>query len=60
MQKNIDVRRTAAASGIKLWQIADQLHITDSYFSRKLRHKLPDEEKQKIFAIIEDLAKEVG
>lgn len=60
MQKNIEVRRAAAMSGIKLWQIADQLHITDSYFSRKLRHELPDEEKQKIFAIIEELAKEAG
>ena len=57
---NQDIRKAAHSAGVKLWQIAEQLHITDSYFSRKLRHELPDEEKQKIFAIIEELTKEAG
>lgn len=57
---NQDIRRTAAGAGVKLWQVADALGITDSSLSRKLRKELPDKEKQKIFDIIVELSKEVG
>lgn len=55
--RNIDVREAAGCAGVKLWQIADVLGISDSSFSRKLRKELPEAEKQKIFSIIEKLAK---
>ena len=58
MQKNKDIRIAANASGVKLWEIAEALSITDSTFSRKLRKELKHEEKQKIFAIIEQLSRE--
>lgn len=58
--KNQDIRRTAAGAGVKLWQIADELGIADCNFSRKLRKELPQEEKERIFAIIERLSREVG
>ena len=57
--KNLDVRRAAAGSGVRLWQIADALGIADCNLSRKLRKELADEEKKAIFAIIQDLSKEV-
>lgn len=57
--KNLDVRRAAAGNGIRLWQIADALGIADCNLSRKLRKELPDEEKKAIFAIIQDLSREV-
>lgn len=57
---NKDIRHTAAGSGVKLWQIADALGITDSSFSRKLRKELPQEEKEKIFSIIQKLSQEVS
>lgn len=57
---NLDIRRTAAGAGVKLWQIADKLGIVDSTLSRKLRHELKEEEKQKILAIIHELAKEAS
>lgn len=53
-----DIRRAAGSRCVKLWQIADALGIADSAFSRKLRKELPQEEKEKIFAVIESLAKE--
>ena len=53
---NIDVRRAAAGSGVRLWQVADALGIADAQLSRKLRKELPDEEKQKIFEIIRNLS----
>lgn len=57
---NQDIRRTAAGAGVKLWQIAEALEIADCSLSRKLRRELPSEEKERIFAIIDRLAKEVG
>lgn len=55
---NADIRKMAEKSNVKLWRIADYLGITDGNFSRKLRKELPEAEKQKIFAIIEELATE--
>lgn len=57
---NQDIRRTAAGAGVKLWQIADALGIADCSLSRKLRKELPQEEKERIFEIIQQLSKEVG
>lgn len=55
---NQDIRRAAGGAGVRLWQIAAALGIADCSLSRKLRKELPQEEKEKIFAIIEKLAKE--
>lgn len=55
---NQDVRRAAQAAGVKLWQIADELGIMDTSFSRMLRKELSDEKKAEIFGIIEKLQKE--
>ncbi len=52
---NLDIKLEAAGAGIKLWQIAYKLGITDSSFSRKLRKELSLEDKQKIRKIISDL-----
>ena len=57
---NQDIRSAATAAGVKLWQIADNLGLADFNFSRKLRKELPQEEKEKIFSIIEQLSQEVG
>ena len=38
---NLEIRRTAAAAGVKLWQVADGLGIADSSFSRKLLMERP-------------------
>ena len=43
---------------MRLWQIAEALGIQETALSRKLRHELPTEEKNKILGIIEALAQE--
>jgi len=53
---NNDIRLTAAGAGVKLWEIADELGITDSSFSRWLRKELPSEKKAKINEIIKKLS----
>lgn len=58
--KNQEIRRAAAGAGVKLWQVAEALGIADCSLSRKLRRELPPEERERIFAIIRELAQEVG
>ena len=57
---NQDIRQTATESSVRLWQIADALGIAECSFSRKLRKELSQEEKEKIFSIIQKLSQEVG
>lgn len=58
--KNQDIRTEVKAAGLHLWQIAEACGLTDSNFSRKLRHELSEEEKTKIRAIIARLCCEGG
>ena len=55
MEKNSDIRNEARKAGVKLWQIAERLNITDSTFSRKLRRELTVDEKAAIIAIINEI-----
>lgn len=56
MKSNLSIRKKAKEKGIHLWQIADQMGIHDTEFSKKMRYELSREEKNKITAIIEELA----
>ena len=53
--RNNEIRQSAKAAGVKLWQIAEVVGVNDGNFSRKLRHELPEDEKQKILEIVEDM-----
>ncbi len=55
---NKDIRDAASKSGVRLWQIADRLGMTDSYFSRKLRKEFSTGEKRTIIKIIAEIEKE--
>ena len=55
---NQTIREEARACGVKLWQIAEQIGISDGNFSRKLRKELPDEERERVIGIIHRLAVE--
>ena len=56
MTLNNDIKTKAKSKGVHLWEIADKLDIADTTMSRKLRKELPDTEKQRIFAIIDEIA----
>lgn len=55
---NQDIREYAERHNVRLWQIANALHINDGNFSRKLRLELTQDKKEEIFKIIDDLAAE--
>lgn len=54
------IRVTAKDRGVKLWEIAEVIGITDSNFSRKLRRELPENEKSRIMDIIGEIAEREG
>lgn len=58
MLANTDIRTTAKEKGVRLWEIAEFLKISDPTMTRKLRKELPDKEKQAIFKIIDEIAAE--
>ena len=59
-QPNQTIRRTAAAAGVRLWQIADRMGYSECYFSRLLRKDLPADKQAEALRIIAELEQEAG
>lgn len=58
MKHNLTIRDEASRSGVRLWQVAERMGLTEFTLSRKLRHELSDEDQARVLEIIRDLAKE--
>lgn len=56
--KNVKIREEAKRAGVYLWEVAERWGCNDGNFSRKLRRELPEDEREKILAIIEEVAQE--
>lgn len=52
---NSDIRMAADQSGIKLWQIASRLGVTDTTLCKWMRKELPEDKKEQIFNVIREL-----
>ncbi len=52
---NREIRLAAGGAGLRLWQIADAMGMSDSSFSRWLRTERSEEEKDRVLEIINDL-----
>lgn len=52
---NSEIRSIIKSSGIRFWQIADRLNISEATMTRKMRHELSEEEKTKIMSIINEI-----
>lgn len=53
---NLELRTKARKNGVRLWEIADRLGISEPTITRKLRRELPANEKQRILAVIDEIA----
>lgn len=53
---NLQIREAAMRSGVKMWEIADAIGITDCHFSRKLRKELPAQEQENLIKVINTIA----
>ena len=58
MERNLTIKKAAKEKGIRLWQIGEELGLTDDKFSRRLRHELPEDQREQILQIIDRLSKE--
>ena len=52
-----EIKQIIKASGVKLWQVADEFGVTDGNFSRKLRHDFNESDTEKVLSIIDRLKK---
>jgi predicted XRE-type DNA-binding protein len=57
-QKNLDIRKVIEESGLKYWQVAHALHISEVTFSVRLRKELAERDKRYVYEAIEYLKKE--
>lgn len=55
---NREIREAVKQTGVRMWQIAEAMHIQDSALSRKLRHELTAIEKAQVMEVISKLTKE--
>lgn len=49
---NQSIRNEAKKRGVKFWQIADELGISEATITRKLRHELSNAERERFLAAI--------
>lgn len=56
MKSNIDIRKYAKEKGVRLWEVAIALNISEPTITRRLRVELPDGDKAKIFTTIDRVA----
>lgn len=56
MQANMEIRNAAKRAGVRLWEVAEAIGITDGMLSRKMRRELPEAEQHKMLDIVEELA----
>lgn len=54
-EKNPEIRRALKEAGVKHWQAAYAMGISEATMVRRLRRELPEEEKARILAVIKQL-----
>jgi hypothetical protein len=57
MNANKNIREKAREKGVRFWEIADALGVSEATLTRKLRHELPAAEREKIEQIIDRIHK---
>lgn len=57
---NMDIRGYLKTHRVPLWRLADALNIHENTLIRRLRHELPDDEKERLRALVDTIAKETS
>lgn len=57
---NLIIRSAMLRTGIRGYQVAKLLNVSDPTFYRKMRDELPEDEQQRIASLIEEYAKNGG
>ena len=51
---NMEIRLEMTKKGLKQWQVANLLCVSESHFSRMLRKELSDDEQKRILTAIKN------
>lgn len=54
IRNNLDIRQAIKSSGLKQYEIAKLLNISEFTFIRHLRYELPQDRKEIIFKVINE------
>lgn len=54
---NEDIRKEIKSAGVRHWQVADAIGISDTTFTRWLRKELPDDKKVAVLSAIRKISK---
>ena len=54
---NDEIRKAIDDAGLRYWQVAEELGVADTTFTKWLRKELPDEKRSQVMAAIEKLGK---
>ena len=57
-EQNSDIRRAIETAGVKKYQVAHEIGVSDGWFSKLLRYELPAEKKAEIMKAIERVKRE--
>ncbi len=53
---NEEIKAYAKQAGVKLWEVAERLNITDVTLSKKLRYELDSDDKYRVKNLIDQIA----
>lgn len=53
--ENVGIRVAMLTAGLKQYQVAAAMGITEEYFSKLLRNELPEAKQKQILAVIDQL-----
>ena len=57
---NSEIRAKAVSAGVKQWEIADRIGVSESTFTRMMRHPVDRDTRQRILDAIRDIRAERG
>ena len=55
--ENIGIRVAIMTAGLKQYQVAAAMGVTEEHFSKLLRNELPEKKKEEILSVIAKLTK---
>lgn len=56
--RNTEIKREAREQSVRLWQIAEKMHISEATITRMFRKEFTDKEKAEMQSLITQIAKE--
>lgn len=58
MLENTAIRTRAKEKGVRLWELAEIMGISEPTITRRLRRELPAEQQEEMLALIDEIAAE--